>query len=182
METSASLPLDHPFWQFSLRVYAVPEAAAECLHLQRARSVNVNVLLFCSWIGVSRRIALDAADIGLIESEIHGWHTFIVLPLREIRDRLKSSPEMQHQQVQALRHQILANELYAEQVEQALIFQQAERLPMRLGSGTARDIVAGNIGLLCSLAPASKLHDAPISVSALIEASLAYGGDRLDSP
>jgi len=51
---------DHPFWQFSLR-FTPPEAAAECLHLQRARSINVNVLLFCSWIAVSRRIALDAA-------------------------------------------------------------------------------------------------------------------------
>jgi uncharacterized protein (TIGR02444 family) len=72
METATSLSLEHPFWQFSLRVYAVPEAAAECLHLQRARSVNVNVLLFCSWIAVSRRIALDVADIELIQNEIHG--------------------------------------------------------------------------------------------------------------
>jgi len=177
MEMSASLPLDNPFWQFSLRVYAVPEAAAECLDLQRLRAINVNVLLFCSWIAVSRRMALDAADIGLIESEIRGWHALAVLPLREIRDRLKSSTELKHQEVQAFRRQILASELHAEQIEQALIFQWAERLPKRQGIGAIRDIMTANIGLLCSLAPVPKPHETPASVSALIEASLAFGSD-----
>ena len=176
METSTPLPIDNPFWQFSLRVYAVREAAAECLELQRVRAVNVNVLLFSSWIAVSRHIALNAADIGSIESEIHNWHALAVLPLREIRDRLKSLAEMQHQDVQALRRQVLASELHAEQIEQALIFQRAERLSLRQGTGDIRDILTGNIDLLCSQALLPKSHETPVSISALIEASLALAG------
>lgn len=177
MEPSALLPLDNPFWQFSLRVYAVPEAATECLDLQRVCSVNVNVLLFCSWIAVSRRVVLTVGDIGAIESEIRGWHASAVLPLREIRDRLKPLPEMRHPEVQAFRRRILASELDAEQIEQALIFCRAGRLPMQHGTGAIRDVMAGNIDLLCRLAPVSKLRDTPVSVSALIEASLTIGRD-----
>lgn len=172
-EVSALLPLDNPFWQFSLRVYAQPQVAAECLELQRVLSINVNVLLFCSWIAISRRIALDAADIRWLESEIYDWHRLAVLPLREIRDTLKSSSEMRHQAVQAFRKQILANELRAEQIEQALLFQLSESLSRPPATMPVRDIIAGNIELLrsLSLTPAS----GETSALALIEASLAAG-------
>ena len=172
------LSLDNPFWQFSLRVYAVPAAAAECLDLQRVLAINVNLLLFCSWIAVSRRVALGATDIRSIESEIHGWHTLAVLRLRKIREQLTPLPEMQHQEVQAFRRQVLADELHAEQIEQALIFQRAERLSMRQESRTVRDIAASNIELLCSLSTISKPRENPVSVAKLIEASLAVGEDR----
>ena len=166
------LPLDNPFWQFSLRVYAVPAAAAECLELQRVLSINVNLLLFCGWISASRRIALRSVDIRSIEGEIGGWHTLAVLPLRKIRDQLKPLPAMQHEAVQAFRRQLLADELHAEQIEQALLFQRAERLSMRPESRAVRDIIAGNIDLLCSLSTIAMPAEDPVSVSALIEASL----------
>jgi uncharacterized protein (TIGR02444 family) len=171
------LPLDNPFWQFSLRVYAVPAAAAECLELQRLLAINVNLLLFCSWIAVSRRVGLGAVDIRSIEGEIDGWHTVAVLPLRKIREQIKLLPEMQHQEVQAFRRQVLADELQAEQIEQALIFNRAERLSMQQKSRAVRDIIAGNIDLLCGLSTISKPGGNPVSVSALIEVSLAVSED-----
>ena len=169
------LPLDNPFWQFSLRVYAVPAVAAECLELQRVLSVNVNLLLFCSWMAASRRVALDEVAIRSIENEIHGWHTLAVLRLRKIREQLKPLPEMQHQEVQAFRREVLACELHAEQIEQALLFQQAERLSMRSQPGAVRAVIAGNIDLLCSLSTISKPDENPLPVAALIETSLAVG-------
>jgi uncharacterized protein (TIGR02444 family) len=176
------LPLDNPFWQFSLRVYAVPAAAAECLDLQRVLSINVNLLLFCSWIAASRRIALGAVDIRSVESEIHDWHTLAVLRLRKIREQLKPLPAMQYQEVQAFRRQILADERHAEQIEQALIFQRAECLSMQQESRAVRDIIAGNIELLCSLSTISKPGENPVSISALIETSLVVGEDRPSPP
>jgi len=172
-EVSVLLPLDNPFWQFSLRVYAQPEVAAECLDLQRVLSINVNVLLFCGWIAASRRVALGVADIRLLESAIHGWHTLAVLPLREIRDTLKPASEMRHQAVQAFRKRILDSELQAEQIEQALLFERAESLPRLPATLPIRDIIAGNIELLCSLSPMPVPGET--SVLALIEASLAAG-------
>ena len=172
-EVSALLLLENPFWKFSLRVYAQPEVAAECLDLQRVLSINVNLLLFCSWVAIAHRITLDAADVRLLESEIHDWHGLAVLPLREIRDTLKSASEMQHQVVQAFRKQILAHELHAEQIEQALLFQQAETLSRSPSTMPVRDIIAGNIDVLRSLSPMAATGET--SVLALIEASLAAG-------
>ena len=167
------LLLDNPFWQFSLRVYARPEVAAECLDLQRVLSINVNVLLFCGWIAASRRIALGTADIRLLENEVHDWHKLAVLPLREIRDTLKSSSEMQDQAVQAFRQQILASELHAEQIEQALLFRWAESLSRPSATMPVRGIIAGNIELLRSLS--RTFASGEMSAPALIEASIAVG-------
>jgi uncharacterized protein (TIGR02444 family) len=174
------LPLDNPFWQFSLRVYASPQVAAECLGLQRELSIDVNVLLFCCWIAATRRVGLSADDIRSIESVTRDWQTLAVLPLRGIRDTLKQRPEMQHQEVQAFRRQILAAELKAEQIEQALLFQRAEHLSMRPDTVAVRDLIAGNIEALCSRSPISK--PGKPQVSALIEASLAVAGDKPGPP
>jgi uncharacterized protein (TIGR02444 family) len=164
------LLLDNPFWQFSLRVYAQPEVAAECHDLQRVISINVNMLLFCSWIAVSRRVALGVADIRLLESEIHDWRILAVLPLREIRDTLKPASEMRHEAVQAFRKRILDSELQAEKIEQALLFERAKSLSRLAATLPIRDIIAGNIDLLCSLSPMPVPDET--SVLALIEASL----------
>ena len=72
--------------------------------------------------------------------------------------------------------------LQAEQIEQALLFQQAERLSMRQDTRAVRDIIAGNIDLLCSPAPIPKPRKTQTSVSALIEASLAVGGNKSSQP
>ncbi len=177
MDTSALLPLDNAFWRFSLRVYAVPEVAAECLDLQRVNAINVNMLLSCCWIAVSRHIALTAADIGSIEDQIKDWHALAVLPLRSIRDGIKSSSGMQDPQVQAFRRKILSCELDAERIEQALIFRQTERLSIGRSADATRDVMSGNIDLLRSLAPVIKQQEIPLPVSALIEASLAFVED-----
>lgn len=177
MDTPASLPLDNPFWRFSLRVYAVPKVAAECLDLQRVNAINVNMLLLCCWIAASRRVALTAGDIGSIEDAIKDWHALAVLPLRSVRDGIKSSIAMQDLEVQALRRKILSCELDAERIEQALIFQHAERLSMQQSAGAIADIMSGNIDLLRRLTPVARQQEIPLPVSALIEASLVFPED-----
>ena len=57
---------DHPFWDFSLRVYGsegVPEA---CLVLQERHGIDVNVLLYCFWLGASGRGTLDDGEIAAV--------------------------------------------------------------------------------------------------------------------
>lgn len=46
---------DHPFWDYSLRVYCGDGVPAACLDLQDRFEIDVNVMLFCSWIGQSGR-------------------------------------------------------------------------------------------------------------------------------
>lgn len=52
--TGSALQLDHEFWQFSLAVYEAPGVEPECLALQEALAVDVNLQLFCTWRGASR--------------------------------------------------------------------------------------------------------------------------------
>ena len=42
------------FWDFSVRTYGVPGVSQACLALQDERGVDVNMLLYCIWIGATR--------------------------------------------------------------------------------------------------------------------------------
>ena len=55
--------LANPFWTFSLAVYAEPGVQAECLDLQDQDGIDVNMLLFCAWLGACRHVLLTAADL-----------------------------------------------------------------------------------------------------------------------
>ena len=122
------LQCDNPFWQFSLTVYARPGVAAVCLDLQNALNIDVNVLLFVAWIGAAKDIILDDRSLATIEARTRGWNDSVVRPLRTVRQNMKSLPEMANQPADALRKDIAALELRAEQVEQALLFGTAEEV------------------------------------------------------
>ena len=80
---------DHPFWDFSLRVYGsegVPEA---CLVLQERHGIDVNVLLYCAWLGASGRGPLDDGDIAAVRGAVDAWHRDVVRAVRAVRQRLK---------------------------------------------------------------------------------------------
>ena len=80
---------DHPFWDFSLRVYGsggVPEA---CLVLQERHRLDVNVLLYCCWLGASGRGTPGAGEIATVCMTVDGWHRDIVRAVRAVRQRLK---------------------------------------------------------------------------------------------
>ena len=52
--------LPHPFWNFSLEIYAAEGVSEACLDLQERRGCDVNILLFCCWLGASGRPTLTA--------------------------------------------------------------------------------------------------------------------------
>ncbi|MFB3151067.1 MAG: TIGR02444 family protein, partial [Alphaproteobacteria bacterium] len=51
---------DNPCWDFALVVYRRDGVAEACLALQESQGVDVNVLLFCCWLGESGRGGLSA--------------------------------------------------------------------------------------------------------------------------
>ena len=67
------------FWDF----------AEACLHLQERHQVDVNLMLFCLWLGVSGRGRLDEAGFARVHAEISPWHNEVVRHLRVLRKRLK---------------------------------------------------------------------------------------------
>lgn len=58
----SDLNLENRFWRFSLAVYAAPGVADECLALQERCGIDVNILLFCAWVGGARRILLTPSE------------------------------------------------------------------------------------------------------------------------
>jgi uncharacterized protein (TIGR02444 family) len=113
----ADLPA-HPFWDFSLDVYGRNGVAPACLELQDRHGIDVNVLLYCLWLGEqgveSGETRFDAALAAVRE-----WHIEVVRSLRAIRRRLKTpiggiSPAF----AQPLRARVQKTEIEAEHNEQ----------------------------------------------------------------
>ena len=75
---------DHPFWDFSLEVYGrngIPEA---CLELQDAHQVDVNVILFCCWMGGTGRGRLERAEMEAMCDAVAEWHEVVVRGVRGV--------------------------------------------------------------------------------------------------
>src|SRR5262249_55484180 len=124
------------FWQFSLALYGQPGVARECLELQDKFGLNINLLLFCAWLGC-RGIILTREHLEGVSRSIASWHDNVVHPLRGLRRQMK----LQHENMSALRAQVQRIEIEAEQVEQAMLFDYAQRIASRSES----DAVTHNI-------------------------------------
>ena len=139
------LRCDNPFWNFSLAVYAQPGVAAECLALQSALNIDVNVLLFCAWLGADRKIVLSADRFAAIDAQAQGWHGTVVRPLRAVRQAMKPMPEITDDTVKALRKDIAAIELRAEQIEQAMLFEVAGQICAGTAATSAEQAITANV-------------------------------------
>jgi uncharacterized protein (TIGR02444 family) len=112
--------LPHPFWNFSLELYAGEGVAEACLDLQERRGCDVNVLLFCCWLAASGRPTLTAERLRAILEVTDVWQAEIVRPLRQVRRLLKDKPwtEALPETVDAARRRVADAELAAEHAEQ----------------------------------------------------------------
>jgi len=112
--------LPHPFWNFSLETYAAEGVAEACLDLQDRRGCDVNVLLFCCWLGASGRPTLTAERLRAVLKASDAWQAEIVQPLRRVRRLLKDRPwnEALPETVDAVRRRVADAELAAEHAEQ----------------------------------------------------------------
>jgi uncharacterized protein (TIGR02444 family) len=112
--------LPHPFWNFSLELYAGEGVAEACLDLQDRRGCDVNVLLFCCWLGASGRPTLTADRLRSILKASGAWQSDVVKKLREVRRLLKDRtwPGALPETVDAVRRRVADAELAAEHAEQ----------------------------------------------------------------
>ena len=79
---------ESPFWRFSLRFYARPEVAAACLELQDKAGVDVNLMLFLLFLAEEKR-AVTKDEVARLDARIASWRAQVVIPLRDLRRRLK---------------------------------------------------------------------------------------------
>src|SRR5436190_20337192 len=134
-----------PFWRFSLHFYRQPKVADACIALQEEAGVDVNLLLFLLWQATQRR-ALTAADVKALDETIGGWRDTAVIPLRNLRRALKSSPGLvAPDTAQAFRTRIKAVELEAERLQQEAMYALAATTPPGRDATSPVDAARANV-------------------------------------
>jgi uncharacterized protein (TIGR02444 family) len=127
--TDNPLP-EHPFWDFSLRLYARPGVAAACLALQDEYAADVNILLFCCWAGHIGAGPLDQDRLRGLIVATHGWRTDVIQTLRRLRRQLKDPDEtVDRQYSEWLRRRVQQIEIDAEHIEQLVLADTAGFVP-----------------------------------------------------
>jgi uncharacterized protein (TIGR02444 family) len=106
------------FWDFSLAFYALPGIAPAFLQLQDESGADVNVLLFLLFLARAGR-QLSDADVMDIDALAAPWRSSVIVPLREVRRRLKAPLGVFDTAASAsLRTEVQRTELAAEQLQQ----------------------------------------------------------------
>lgn len=110
---------DHPFWDFSLALYAKPGVAESCLRLQDGLGLDVNLLLYACWTAARGGARPSPDGWRLLVDETAAWRSQVVEPLRRVRRFLKDADETPWSA--GLRERVKALELDAEHAGQLAI-------------------------------------------------------------
>jgi uncharacterized protein (TIGR02444 family) len=153
------------FWNFSLRVYALPGVKEACLRLQDEADLDVNVLLYCLWRG-SRGVLLGADELRGRLAALRPWVAEAVVPLRTLRRALRAPAlSLPAEPARALGERLLALELDAERTAQRLLVETVPEPDAAIPSDGA---VTANLQLYLRLADAAAPEEA---VAALAKAA-----------
>lgn len=112
------------FWDFSVRTYRTPGVPDACLSLQNERGADVNLLLFCCWVGATRGVFEDRLFEVALDFSM-GWANRVVRGLREVRTWMKQEGCLDERVPAAacmsLRERIKACEFEAEKMQQEVL-------------------------------------------------------------
>ena len=134
-----------PFWLFSGRTYGKRGVERACLALQDECGADVNLLLYCCWMGRQGR-QLDGRALRSAMAAVARWQHEVVWPLRRARRAIRKEPGgAAGAWAKALRRRIAAAELDAEYVEQRVLAKEAAGAPPSAGNDRPREAAASNL-------------------------------------
>src|SRR5579862_3782619 len=110
------------FWRFSLALYGKPGVAPACLVLQDKFDRDVNLALYCCWLGASGRGRLSPEALTAADAAVAPWRHEIVENFRAARRAIK---EQAVAETEALYAKAKAVELEAERLLQARLAARA---------------------------------------------------------
>ncbi len=102
-------------WSFSQTFYDRPGVAAALIALQDEAGLDVNLVLFTIWLGLSGRGRLAKQQLDAAERAVYSIRIEVIEPLRALRRRLRTSVDAD---IQCLRERIRAVEIEAEEAAQ----------------------------------------------------------------
>ena len=121
-------PPDNPFWNFSLQFYNKEGVADILLWFQEERQVDINLILYCCWAGVSQTPGLRATDMTFLRDIVDRWQSEIIQPLRSLRQTLKTDARgAPISRVAGVRANLQQAEIEAERLEQDMLHAGAPR-------------------------------------------------------
>ena len=100
-------------WRFALDFYALPDVSSAMIELQDRAGLDVNLILFALWHGLSGRGRLDAQQLAAADQAVGMFRAEIIEPLRMLRRRLGTGLDADTRQ---LRETITRVELDAEKI------------------------------------------------------------------
>jgi uncharacterized protein (TIGR02444 family) len=172
----------HPFWDFSLAVYAAEGVAPACLVIQDRHGLDINVLLYCCWLGASGRGVLTPAELEQVLSAVGVWHRDIVRGVRAVRQRLKGGmPPAPRDLSDALRRRIAKIEVDLEHVEQLTLAASTDRpADDSLGMERRAADAAANVGAYLAAAAARLVEDDRRQLAVILGAAFgAVSAERI---
>jgi uncharacterized protein (TIGR02444 family) len=142
------------FWRFSLALYARPGVAPACLVLQDEFGRDVNVALYCCWLGASGRGLLSAAALETVDRLAAPWRQQIVETLRAARRAIKAQGDAESAGLYA---KAKAVELEAERMLQHRLAAQAPVAEPALPAQRRLETALANLRLYIGAAPADPI-------------------------
>lgn len=121
------MPLDcqaEGFWDFSVRTYRTPGVPDACLSLQNDYGADVNMVLYCCWIG-GHTGRFDDELFAKASAFSSDWAEHVVVPLRLARTWMKQSgcnaESVPAESCMELRESIKQVEFGAEKLQQQVL-------------------------------------------------------------
>jgi uncharacterized protein (TIGR02444 family) len=145
------------FWRFSLAVYGKPDVAAACLVLQDQFGRDVNLALYCCWLGASGRGRLTRAVLDAADRAVAPWRHEVVENFRTARRAIKQAAVLGSDNLYA---KAKAVELEAERMLQIRLTELAPPADPSLAVKERVDAAIANLTLYVGDAPAGPIHAA----------------------
>jgi uncharacterized protein (TIGR02444 family) len=145
------------FWRFSLAVYGKPGVAPACLVLQDQFGSDVNLALYCCWLGASGRGRLTREALEAADAAIAPWRRQVIENFRAARRAIKEAALAGSENLYA---KAKAVELEAERTLQARLADRAPPSDPTLLARDRLDAAIANLTLYVGDAPAGPIHAA----------------------
>lgn len=115
-------------WGFAVRVYGMRGIKDTCLAVQARYGLSISTLLGAIWTGAHGYGRMGATQLETTVRRATEWHREVIEPMRALRRRLRQQPPPGlEERTDALRHEVLRQELEAERIEQQLLLEDFPR-------------------------------------------------------
>lgn len=162
---SSVTPVTASLWDFAVSVYDHTGVEEACLALQDRFGVNVNMIMFCTWLAASNVSPLDLEGFLAAALKISSnWQRMLIGPLRACRRGLKVLAEgaaegigrrgtsIEIGALPALREQVKKCELEAERLHLSVLASLADGVKAAPAGPVARQMAVSNLTVYFSAA------------------------------